>query len=60
MPYVRIDWFVFAASRPPLYHSVLAVPASDRELEQMLRVNVAANIEQEQEIRAAFNRSGVS
>lgn len=60
MPYVRIDWFVFAASRPPLYHSVLAVPASDRELEHMLRVNVAANIEQERVIRAAFNRSGVS
>jgi mono/diheme cytochrome c family protein len=60
MPYVRIDWFVFAASKPPLYHSVLAVPGSDRELEQMLHVNVAANIEQEQAIRAAFNRSGVS
>ena len=60
MPYVRIDWFVFAASKPPLYHSVLAVPGTDRELEQMLRVNVAANIEQEQAIRAAFNRSGVS
>lgn len=60
MPSVRIDWFVFAASKPPLYHSVLAVPGSDRELEQMLRVNVAANIEQEQAIRAAFNRSGVS
>src|SRR5579872_4434830 len=60
MPYVRIDWFVFAASKPPLYHSVLAVPASDGELEQMLRVNVSANIEQEQAMRAAFNRSGVS
>jgi hypothetical protein len=60
MPLVRVDWFVFAASKPPLYHSVLAAPGSDSELEQMLRVNVQANIDQEQTIRAAFNRSGVS
>ncbi len=60
MPVVRIDWFVFAASKPPLYHKVLNLPESDLELEQMLRVNVQANINQEQTIRAAFNRSGVS
>ncbi|MEX2174253.1 MAG: SHD1 domain-containing protein [Pirellulaceae bacterium] len=60
MPYVRVDWFVFAASKPPLYHTVLSIPETDGELEQMLRVNVQANIEQEQTIRAAFNRSGVS
>jgi WD40 repeat protein/mono/diheme cytochrome c family protein len=60
MPYVRADWFVFAASKPPLYHTVLGLPETDRELESLLRVNVAANIQQEQAIRAAFNRSGVS
>ena len=60
MPAVRVDWFVFAASRPPLYHAILALPESAGELEQMLHVNVAADIEQEQVIRAAFNRSGVS
>ncbi|MGE3779793.1 MAG: c-type cytochrome domain-containing protein, partial [Pirellulaceae bacterium] len=60
MPYVRIDWFVFAASKPPLYHSVLNLPDSDSALEELLRINVAANIDQEQAIRAAFNRSGVS
>jgi mono/diheme cytochrome c family protein len=60
MPYVRIDWFVFAASKPPLYHTVLQIPDTDSELEQMLRVNVESNIEQEKAIRAAFNRSGVS
>jgi hypothetical protein len=60
MPYVRIDWFVFAASKPPLYHSMLAVPETDVGLEDMLRVKVQANIDQEQAIRAAFNRSGVS
>ena len=60
MPYVRVDWFVFAASRPPLYHQILGIPGADRELEQNLRVNVSANIEQEQVLRAGFNRSGVS
>lgn len=60
MPYVRIDWLVFAASKPPLYHVLLNLPESDFELEDLLRVNVKANIEQEKAIRAAFNRSGVS
>jgi hypothetical protein len=60
MPYVRIDWFVFAASKPPLYHMVLQIPGTDTELEQLLRVNVEANIDQEKVMRAAFNRSGVS
>lgn len=60
MPYVRADWFVFAASKPPLYHTMLGIPDTDLELEQTLKVNVAANIEQEQVIRAGFNRSGVS
>lgn len=60
MPLMRIDWFVFAASQPPLYHAMLGVPQTDRELEQTLKINVEANIDQEQVIRAAFNRSGVS
>ncbi|HEY2147390.1 MAG TPA: hypothetical protein VGH32_05600, partial [Pirellulales bacterium] len=60
MPAVRVEWFVFAASQPPLYHSILALPESAGELEQMLHVNVAADITQEQVSRAAFNRSGVS
>jgi mono/diheme cytochrome c family protein len=60
MPYIRVDWFVFAASKPPLYHVMLGLPESDVELENLLRVNASANIDQEQAIRAAFNRSGVS
>jgi hypothetical protein len=39
---------------------MLNVPESDLALEDLLRVNVAANIDQEQTVRAAFNRSGVS
>ena len=60
LPYVRADWFVFAASKPPLYHEVLQLPKTDRELEAKLDVDVAANIRQERVARAAFNSSGVS
>jgi mono/diheme cytochrome c family protein len=60
MPSIRVDWFVFAASKPPLYHVMLDLPETAAELENLLRVNVAADIDQEQVFRAGFNRSGVS
>ena len=39
IPYVRVDWFVFAASKPPLYHVVLGVPPTDQLMELLLRVS---------------------
>src|SRR5207237_3126181 len=60
LPYARADWFVFAASRPPLYHDVLQLPRTDRELEQRLAVDADANIRNEKDVRAGFNSSGVS
>jgi mono/diheme cytochrome c family protein len=60
MPYVRGDWFVAAASRPPLYHAVLQLPRTDLELEKLLRVDVATDIREERVARAGFNGSGVS
>jgi tetratricopeptide (TPR) repeat protein len=60
LPYVRGDWFVAAASRPPLYHDVLQLPNTEQELEKMLRVDVAEDIRQERVVRAGFNSSGVS
>lgn len=60
LPYVRGDWFVFAASTPPLYHDVLELPKTDRELEKLLQVDVAKNISQRRVARAGFNGSGVS
>jgi mono/diheme cytochrome c family protein/DNA-directed RNA polymerase subunit RPC12/RpoP len=59
-PFVRGDWFVATAARPPLYHDLLQLPDSDRELERQLKVNVIENIEQERVARAGFNGSGVS
>jgi tetratricopeptide (TPR) repeat protein len=60
VPCVRADWFVFAASRPPLYHEVLQLPKTDAELEKELRIDVEANVRDERVARAGFNGSGVS
>jgi mono/diheme cytochrome c family protein len=59
-PQLRADWFVATASRPPLYHDLLQLPASDRELERLLRVDVLTNWQEENVARAGFNGSGVS
>jgi formylglycine-generating enzyme required for sulfatase activity len=59
-PYVRADWFVHAASRPPLYHILLSMPRTAWELEKELKVNVLANIDAGQVARAGFNGSGIS
>lgn len=29
VPFIRGDWFVFAASQPPLYHDILEIPPAD-------------------------------
>jgi mono/diheme cytochrome c family protein len=60
IPNIRADWFVLAGSKPPLYHDVLQLPKTDRELEAKLDVNVAVDIQQERVARAAFNGSAVS
>ncbi len=59
-PYVRGDWFVYQASRPPLYYGVLQLPQTDADLEKELKVEVQANVEGGLVARAAFNGSGVS
>lgn len=60
VPAIRADWFVFIASRPPLYHDLLELPTTAGELEKLLKVDVADNIQSEQVKRSAFNTSGVS
>jgi mono/diheme cytochrome c family protein len=60
LPYVRADWFVFAASRPPLYHEVLNLPGTAGDLEKLLHVDAAENVRQRNVARAGFNDSGVS
>jgi mono/diheme cytochrome c family protein len=60
LPHVRGDWLVFAASRPPLYHEILQLPETDKDMESLLRVDVDDNIRSQQVARAGFNGSAVS
>ena len=63
LPFVRADWFIATASLPPLYHDILDLPKTDRELETRLEVDVAENIKNAPGVRvwrAGFNESGVS
>src|SRR5204862_5662783 len=57
---VRADWFAATASRPPLYHELLQLPATDRALERLLQVDVPGDIQDDNIMRAGFNDSGVS
>src|ERR1051325_10020550 len=41
IPYLRVDWFVANASRPPLYHDILGLPRTLVDLEAMLRLDTA-------------------
>jgi cytochrome c len=60
LPHVRADWFVASASRPPLYHAILQLPETEKELESLVRVDAAEGIRAGQVVRAGFNGSGVS
>ena len=63
LPFVRADWFIASASLPPLYHEILGLPETDKELETQLEVNVAENLKNAPGVRvwrAGFNESGVS
>jgi WD40 repeat protein/mono/diheme cytochrome c family protein len=59
-PVLRGDWFVAAASRPPFYHDFLGLPGTDRALERLLQVDVAAGLREDRAARAGFNGSGVA
>ncbi len=63
VPSVHVDWFIANASTPPLYHDLLSLPLTDRELETRLEVDVAGNLLNAPGVRvwrAGFNNSGVS
>ena len=63
LPFIRADWFIATASLPPLYHEILDLPKTDKELETRLEVDVSENIKNAPGVRvwrAGFNESGVS
>ena len=63
VPYVYVDWFLATAVLPPLYHNILDLPETDRELERDLEVDVLRNLQSapgRRVWRAGTNNSGVS
>jgi mono/diheme cytochrome c family protein len=54
------DWLVNAATRPPLYHTMLDLPTTLAGLEAQLGLNLAQDIQNEDVWRAGFLDSGVS
>jgi len=65
LPHVRADWFVFSASRPPLYNVILGLPETPEQMldfeKRQLGVNVAQNLADYNDVlRAGFYPSGVS
>ena len=63
IPAIHADWFVAQASLPPLYHDLLSLPLTDRELETRLEVDVVRNLTNAPGVRvwrAGTNNSGVS
>ena len=63
VPFVHVDWFLATASLPPLYHNILRLPETERELEQELGVDANRNLQRDpgrRVWRAGTNDSGVS
>ena len=63
IPSIHADWFLAQASLPPLYHDLLSLPLTDRELETRLEIDVVRNLLNAPGVRvwrAGTNNSGVS
>ena len=63
VPFVYVDWFLATTVLPPLYHDILDLPETDRELERELEVDVQRNLQSapgRRVWRAGLNNSGVS
>lgn len=60
IPVIQGDWFLSHATRPPLYHDLLDLPATLPELEQQLGVSIEENIADEQVLRSGFKTAGPS
>jgi hypothetical protein len=60
LPYLRADWFVHAASRPPLYSQLLQLPTNLTELANQLNVSLDVAISDSTAARAGFSQSKVA
>ncbi len=57
--YIKADWFVYAASHPPLYHDLLRLPETIGGLERYLGIDREDNIRQHRVARGGVYDSGV-
>ncbi len=60
VPYLRGDWFINSAGRPPLYEDLLQLPFTLEELEKLLGVDSQDNVNTYRARRAGVTDSGVS
>jgi Domain of unknown function (DUF4384) len=60
VPVVRGDWFAAAAMTPPLYHSLLGLPARFANLQRILNTDRDANIKSSAARRAAIAESTIT
>lgn len=60
IPAIRGDWFIVRATRPPLYHTLLEIPSTDKALEAKLGVDFINDFHRNRIRRAGFAESGVS
>jgi hypothetical protein len=60
MPMVRGDWFAATAMLPPLYHSLLGLPARFANLQRILNTDRDANLKAGTSRRAAIAESTVT
>ena len=60
MPVLRADWFIDTAPRGELYYTIMELPNTVTELEDMLGVDPIADFRENRLKRAGFIKSGVS
>jgi Cytochrome C oxidase, cbb3-type, subunit III len=70
IPFIRADWFLAAASMPPLYHDILELPSNEADLEtcggnsrRCVHIDAQRNLQDSpglRVVRAGFTESGVS
>jgi serine/threonine-protein kinase len=58
--YLKADWFVAKATRPPLYHTLLGLPDTLDALDKELGINMESDFLAERMKRAGFTGSGPS
>lgn len=59
-PFIRGDWFIYFASRTPLYDKILGIEGTQKRIEEILEVDTEKDILSAKVARAGFERSGVS